>query len=438
LSDENIQTNIIPVWSRNLTIYEVNLRQYTTGGTIREFREHLPRLKSLGAGILWFMPLQPIGTLNRKGTLGSYYSIRNYTSIDNAYGTLEEFISLVKEIHDMGMFVILDWVANHTAWDHHWTKEHPEYYRLDAKGHFTPPFPEWEDVIKLEYDSQPLRRAMIDAMRFWFEKTGIDGFRCDMAHLVPTSFWEEAKRELVKIKPDVFMLAESDLHELTNEAFNVLYNWNLFHCFNDIAQGKKNVVDLKNMFPSEIFGFPENAANMLFISNHDENSWNGSELERLGLALEAFAVLIFMLPGFPLIYSGQEAGNAKRLNFFDKDQIEWKPDKMSGVYEKLTALRAEHPVFANGALVNCFKVIPSNVDSQVLAVKFSDGTNNVVAIINLSAQPVSFSLQCPAMPGKYLELFSPPLPVMIGENPCFDLEAWHYKVFYSIRTENYV
>jgi len=432
LTEENFHTNTIPAWSRNLTVYEVNLRQFTPGGTFREFREHLPRLKSLGAGILWFMPLQPIGILNRKGSLGSYYSIRDYTEVDQAYGTMDEFNSLVKEIHELGMFVILDWVANHTAWDHHWTKEHPGYYRLDSNGRFTPPFPEWEDVIKLEYDSVPLRQAMIGAMGLWLEKTGIDGFRCDMAHLVPTSFWEEAKEQLVQIKPDLFMLAESDLRELTNKAFNVLYNWNLFHCFNDVAQGRKKATDLLAMLQAEVFDFPAHAANLLFISNHDENSWNGSELERLGLALEAFAVVIFMLPGFPLIYSGQEAGNAKRLSFFDKDCIEWKDDKMFGIYEKLTALRTEHPVFAGGAIAANFDIIPSSSGWQVLAVKFSAGDNRVLAVLNLGAQPVSFHLQCDAQPGKYLELFGPSIAVMLGEKPCFELEAWQYKVFYSV------
>lgn len=432
MTEENFHTNTIPAWSRNLTVYEVNLRQFTPGGTFREFRQHLPRLKSLGAGILWFMPLQPIGILNRKGSLGSYYSIRDYKAVDEAYGTMDEFISLVNEIHELGMYVILDWVANHTAWDHPWTEEHPEYYRLDANGYFTPPFPEWEDVIKLEYESQSLRKAMSDAMCYWINHAGIDGFRCDMAHLVPTSFWEEAKDKLVALKPDIFMLAESDLRELTNKAFNVLYNWNLFHCFNDVAQGKKQATDLRNMLQTEIFNFPAHAANLLFISNHDENSWNGSELERLGLALETFAVLIFMLPGFPLIYSGQEAGNAKRLSFFDKDCIEWKDDKMFGIYEKLTALRTEHPVFAGGATAANFEIIHSSSGWQVLAVKFSAGDNRVLAVLNLGAQPASFHLQCNAQPGKYLELFGPPIAVMLGEKPCFELEAWQYRVYYSV------
>ncbi|HOW31002.1 MAG TPA: alpha-amylase family glycosyl hydrolase [Bacteroidales bacterium] len=431
MTKQNIPSNSIPAWSRNLTIYEVNLRQYTPGGTFREFREHLPRLKKLGAGILWFMPLQPIGKLNRKGTMGSYYSISNYTAVDESYGTMDEFISLVKEIHEMGMYVILDWVANHTSWDHGWTVSHPDYYLLDGRGFFTPPFPEWEDVIKLDYNSQPLRKAMSEAMCFWLEITGIDGFRCDMAHLVPTSFWEQAKERLIAVKPDLFMLAESDLRELTSNAFHVLYNWNLFHCFNDVAQGKRNAGDLKAMFTDEIFRFPEHAANMLFISNHDENSWNGSELERLGLSLEAFAVLIFMLPGFPLLYSGQEAGNARRLSFFDKDLIEWKQDKMFGIYEKLTALRAEHPVFAGGALAGAFEVIPTTADAQVMAVKFSQGKHTVIAVINLGASHVVFHLGCEAQPGKFLELFSPPMPVVLGESPCFDLEAWQYKVLYS-------
>jgi len=423
--------NQLPGWSRNLTIYEVNLRQYSPGGTFREFREHLPRLKKLGVGILWFMPLYPIGVVNRKGSLGSYYSIRNYRAVDELYGTLEEFTGLVKEIHDLGMYVILDWVANHTAWDHVWTKDHPEYYRLDVKGKFMPPFPEWEDVIGLNYNSTGMREAMIGDMCFWIENTGIDGFRCDMAHLVPTSFWEEAKEKLVTLKPDLFMLAESELRELVNKAFHVLYNWNLYHCFNDMAQGKKTVTDLRMLLQQEIFNFPKHAANMLFISNHDENSWNGSEIERLGVALEAFAVLIFMLPGMPLVYCGQEAGNAKRLKFFDKDLIEWREDKMFAVYDKLIALRDGHPVFHRGADPSDFSVIPTNCDNQVIALKFSEGENQVMAILNLSPRAASFSVFTRAFPGEVYELFSPPVPVALGENPGFTLGAWQYKVYYS-------
>jgi len=182
-----------PEWAANQIVYEVNLRQFTPGGTIKEFREHLPRLRELGVGIFWFMPLQPIGLKNRKGTLGSYYSIRNYCDLDPAYGTLDEFMDLVNEIHTMGMYVILDWVANHTAWDHHWVNEHPEFYRRNEAGEVHPPFPEWEDVIGLDYTNPGLHEKMIGCMKFWLEKAGIDGFRCDMAHLVPTSFWNEAR-----------------------------------------------------------------------------------------------------------------------------------------------------------------------------------------------------------------------------------------------------
>jgi glycosidase len=256
------------------------------------------------------MPVQPIGIKERKGNLGSYYSISDYKAVDPVYGSMEEFIALVEKIHSMGMYVILDWVANHTAWDNILTVDHPEYYVLDENGNFKPPFKEWADVIKLDYNKRELREYMVNCMKFWVETTGIDGFRCDMANLVPTDFWQYAHKELFKVKP-LFMLAEAEQQELLYGAFDAIYNWNLFHTFDHIAKGEKSVWDLTSMIDKEIFQFPEHAYQMMFISNHDENSWNGSELERLGHGLEAFAVLYFTLTGIPLIYSGQEAGNTK-------------------------------------------------------------------------------------------------------------------------------
>ncbi len=423
------QKYTFPEWARNQVVYEVNLRQYTPGGTIKEFREHLPRLKKLGAGILWFMPLQPIGIVNRKGTLGSYYSIRNYCELDTAYGTMSEFIDLVHEIHSMGMYVILDWVANHTAWDHQWVVDFPQFYRRNELGMVHPPFPDWEDVIGLDYSKPDLRSEMISTMKFWLTTAGIDGFRCDMAHLVPTGFWNEARAALDAVKP-VFMLAEAEERELVEEAFDVLYNWNLMHVWNDIAQGKYTADEIRWRIPSEITSFPEGSDNLMIISNHDENSWNGSEFERLGSAVEAFAVLIFTLPGMPLIYSGMEAGNKRRLNFFDKDCIEWKPDNIAVLYSKLAHLRMNNPALWSLQPKSGFQLLTTDRDDKIFCFKRESEGKRIMVALNLCAEKINFRLTGEGYQGRYRDIINE-MPVMMGDTPCFSLEPWGYNVWES-------
>lgn len=421
------QKYLFPEWVRNKTIYEVNLRQYTPSGTIAEFRTHLPRLKALGAGILWLMPVQPVGEKCRKGSLGSYYSISNYHEVNPEFGNIHDFIDLVHEIHSLGMYVILDWVANHTAWDHHWTKDHPEFYRRNELNEVFPPFPEWEDVIGLDYQNPALRKAMISEMKFWLTETGIDGFRCDMAMLVPTDFWNSVRAELEGIKP-VFMLAEAEQRDLTEEAFDVLYNWNLHHVFNDLACGKYNAHEIRWRLPSEIGDFPKGCDNLLFISNHDENTWNGTELERLNYALEAIAVLMFTLPGIPLIYSGMEAGNYKRLAFFDKDCIDWKVDKMAVLYSKLAHLRENNIAMWSMQPKEDFILLTTTSDAQILAFKRETSNHRVVVIINLSASPVAFSLTGDGYQGDYVDVIHE-LEVKVHDSPCLSLPPWGYRVW---------
>ncbi|HLO92161.1 MAG TPA: alpha-amylase family glycosyl hydrolase [Lentimicrobium sp.] len=421
----------LPVdWSKNLTIYEVNLRQYTKSGSFKDFEIHLPRLQQLGIGIIWFMPVQPIGIKERKGNLGSYYSISDYKAVDPVYGSMEEFIALVEKIHSMGMYVILDWVANHTAWDNILTVDHPEYYVLDENGNFKPPFKEWADVIKLDYNKRELREYMVNCMKFWVETTGIDGFRCDMANLVPTDFWQYAHKELFKVKP-LFMLAEAEQQELLYGAFDAIYNWNLFHTFDHIAKGEKSVWDLTSMIDKEIFQFPEHAYQMMFISNHDENSWNGSELERLGHGLEAFAVLYFTLTGIPLIYSGQEAGNPKRISFFEKDEIEWKEDKMFPLYSKLISFKKETEALWSGPYGGELILLDTQNGYNTISYIRQKGESRVFAVINLSGYHQFAHIHDNRIEGYYNDLFNDD-KYTIFDDYYFTLGPWEYKILKGI------
>ena len=261
-------------WINKQTIYEVNLRQYTDDGTISSFRKHLPRLKEMGFGILWFMPIHPIGEKNRKGELGSYYSVKDYFSVNPEFGSAEEFKSLVNEIHKMGMYVIIDWVANHTACDNEMVSANPEWYTRDKNGDFQPPLgTDWSDVYDLDYTSLDLRQYMINAMEYWVKEYDIDGFRCDVAGMVPTEFWESAVERLNLIKP-VFMLAEWEDPELLEKAFIADYNWSLYHILKDISSSKKEVNSIRQYFENPKKKYPESAFKMNFLDNHDENSWN--------------------------------------------------------------------------------------------------------------------------------------------------------------------
>ncbi len=414
-----------PDWVKGLTIYEVNIRQYTEGGTFKEFEAHLPRLKELGVGILWFMPIQPIGKKNRKGSLGSYYSISNYSNVNPEFGTLEEFKSLVKKIHDLGMKVIIDWVANHTAWDHNWTKDHPGFYTKDDQGNFKAPVPEWEDVIHLDYGNPDLWGEMINQMEFWLKEADIDGFRCDMAHLVPTPFWNEARKKLDHIKP-VFVLAESENHDLLEYAFDAIYYWKLLHALNDVAALKINAKELFDIAKIEIDYLPRGASFLNFTSNHDENSWQDSAIERLHYFLEPLTVLTFLLPGIPLIYNGQEAGNYRRLKFFDKDEIEWKDDKMYSLYQNLIDLRKRNPdLWSEGEI----EKIKNDCNEFILSYQIcsENGNSKIVVFLNLSNADQNFYIKCGDYNDNFTDVFAK-TDYSLNCHNAINLKAFSYSI----------
>jgi len=417
-------------WSKNANIYEVNLRQYTPEGTINAFKAHLPRLKAMGVDILWLMPIFPIGELNRKGSMGSYYAVADYQAVNPEFGTMDDLKSLVEEAHKMGMYVILDWVANHSAWDNPWATEHPEWYQHDSTGAFKSPF-DWTDVIAFDYTNQALRDSMTAAMKFWVTDADVDGFRCDVAGMVPVDFWNDTRAQLDAVKP-VFMLAEDeDKTALLNQAFDMNYAWKFHHVMNEIAQGKKPASQVWKYQKWNDSTFAPNAYRMLFITNHDENSWNGTVGERMGDAADAMAVLSYTFPGMPLIYSGQEAGLDKRLLFFEKDTIDWSNVKKEAFYTTLNHLKTAHPALWNGTAGGELIALSDKKDPAVVAFVRQKGNDKVLVILNLSGDNQDFELNANQFAGDYMDVFSTEM-VSLPSTSTFQLKPWSYLVYAGI------
>lgn len=384
-------------WSRSANIYEVNVRQYTPEGTLNAFAAHLPRLHKMGVDILWLMPIQPIGHVNRKGDLGSYYAIANYTAINPEFGTFKDFKALVADAHALGMKVIIDWVANHTAWDHVWVKKHPAWYLKNEAGQIQSyrynngtDIEDWSDVIGLDYQKKEVWQAMQEAMVYWVKTADIDGFRCDVASLLPLEFWQQVRTQLDDIKP-VFMLAESDDLALHSHGFDMTYDWTLQTLLKKIASGKADVSDVKNYIQSNKALVSEDAYRMTFTANHDTNSWHNHDAAHFGQAFSAMTVLAATLPGMPLIYSGQEAGLHKKLKFFEKDAIDWQSFQHEKLYSKLLSLKKIHPALYNGSMGAPVEVFETE-NRQVLAFRRQKGLDVVTVQVNLSGQNQSFNL----------------------------------------------
>ncbi len=413
-------------WSMNANIYEVNIRQYTPEGTINAFRKHLPRLKEMEVDILWLMPIQPIGELNRKGSLGSYYSVKDYKAVNPEFGTLEEFKALVNEAHELGMYVILDWVANHSSWDNVWATSHPEYYQKDSAGNFVSPF-DWSDVIAFDYNQPAMRDSMVNSLKFWVEETNIDGYRCDVAGMVPTDFWNDAVAQLKQVKP-IFMLAEDeDNIELLQQAFDMNYTWEMHHLMNDIAKGEKKASELWDKLAWNNNKFSPEDYRMYFTSNHDENSWNGTTKERMGDASQAFAVLTYTIPGMPLIYSGQEAGNDKRLRFFEKDTIDWAQIPLADFYKTLNLLKKNNKALWNGTYGGEIIEITKGQNENVFAFERRKDDNRVMVILNFSTEDQLFTIDREMFAGEFTNVFNGD-KVTIANGHQFNLKPWEYIV----------
>ncbi|MCG6200629.1 alpha-amylase family glycosyl hydrolase [Psychromonas antarctica] len=382
-------------WSKAANIYEVNIRQFTPEGTFNAFRSHLPRLKKMGVDILWFMPIHPVGIKNRKGTLGSGYSVKDYYQVNPEFGSLDDFKALVQEIHSMGMYVLIDWVANHTAWDNCWVTEHPEWYKKNEKGEIHSYIYDngkeleyWDDVVGLDYKHPKLWDAMINALSYWVKFVGIDGYRCDVAGLVPVKFWEKARAELDSIKP-IFMLAEWSSPELHNKAFDMTYDWGLYDVMSNIVKGKSTALAIREHVELSAMEYPEDAYRMAFTTNHDKNSWDECDTKLYGHAFKAYSVLAMTLLGMPLIYSGQESGLDKQLSFFAKEDINWKAFQYDDFYKQLLMLKKNNPALWNGQYGAKTQVLEETSDTVFCFSREKD-KNSIVVMINLSDRNQQF------------------------------------------------
>ena len=416
-------------WAYDATIYELNTRQATEEGTFAAAEALLPEIKESGVDIIWIMPIQQIGVLERKGTLGSYYAITDYCKFNPEFGTRADFESFLAKAHELGLKVILDWVANHTAPDSEWTKNDGWHYR-DSLGNLMVQY-DWTDISKLNYDNQDMRAAMKQAMHWWMDTIGIDGFRCDVAGEVPTDFWNDVMAEIRVKHPDMFTLAEdeAEAQDLTESAFDMYYGWELHHLMNGVAQGKKTVEDLWGYFAKVDTTIRKEAIRMNFTSNHDENSWNGTDFERMGDATDLFAAFTYVVPGMPMIYTGQMSGNHHRLEFFEKDvidRVENAPQK--ALYKGLNDLRAANrALWSNEKGADMVRLTADN-DKVFACVRTKScpkhGDNTVIAIMNMSAEPQTVTLDLTNLEGEYNCLCGKSMTVEAKQT--IELAPWKY------------
>ena len=379
-------------WVRDATIYSVYLRSFSPEGTFAGLEKRVPELKNLGVSVLWLLPIHPVGVKNRKGTLGSPYAVKDYYAIDPAYGTMAEFKHLLTTVKKNGMRLIIDLVANHTAWDSKLIAEHPEWFTRDPHGNIIPPNADWSDVADLDYSKVGLRRYMIDMMRWWVKDIGIDGFRCDVAELVPTDFWEEARAQLNRIKP-VMMLSEGSLPEHHVRAFDLTYSWNIYDALLPLLDGDRPVALIDQILKNERLQFPAGALRMRFTTNHDKNAWDAPAVNKFGPEGLALAtVLVNTIPGVPMIYTGEEVANDRKLSLFEKVGVDWtRPRTMGDLWKSLFTLRSEHKALSRGD----FMRVPSAPEADVYAFGRVAGSDKVVVVLNVGAGSRNAELQLP-------------------------------------------
>lgn len=436
--------------TENAIIYEANIRQYSPEGTFNAFTKDIPQLKELGVKIIWVMPIFPISQTKRKATggddskfasempqaeqskyLGSYYAVSDFKKINPEFGTIEDFRKMVKTAHKNGIYVILDWVPNHTGWDHIWIKEHPEFYTQNEKGEIVDPTnPEtgkswgWTDVADLNYDNQELRKTMTADMLHWIKNENIDGFRCDVASNVPTDFWQQAIPTLRKEK-NIFMLAEAWQPELLKDnLFDMYYSWDGHHTMNDIAKGKKTVADWDTYMEKSAKQYESNDIAMNFVDNHDENSWNGTIKERMGDASEIMMALSYMTPGIPLIYSGDEYDLDYRLKFFEKDSIPKIKGKNWDIFKTLGKLKEENIALNGGKNKASYKKIKTSSNDKILAFEREKEGKKIIFIGNLSKNNQDFTIE---LEGNFKNVYTN-ANFSLNKNQKIQMESWKFVI----------
>ena len=418
-------------WVTNTNIYEVNIRQYSPEGTFNAFAGSLPRLQDMGVEVLWFMPVHPIGKINRKGSMGSYYSIMDHKGINPEFGTAADFKNLVSQAHALGMKVIMDWVANHASWDHVWTKDHPAYFERDEQGNFKSPY-DWSDVIQIDHHNAAQQDAMIDAMQYWVTGFDIDGFRADLAHLTPLHFWKKARTAIEPLKPGMFWLAESE--EISyHEVFDASFTWEWMHITENFYKGQVNLNGLYDVLAKYDTDFPATAYRMYFTSNHDENTWNGTEYEKYGEMAKALAVFSCTWNGIPMIYSGQEMPNLKRLKFFDKDPVAWNGEfGLHDFYKTLLALHKQNPALrAADAAVSTFHILTEGGKNSMAYLRKYE-QDEVLVFLNVSNERTGLVIKDRLVDGTYLNVFDK-TTAYLSPGGFIKMQPWEYLVLVKIK-----
>ncbi|MFO6447784.1 alpha-amylase family glycosyl hydrolase [Erythrobacter sp. NE805] len=415
-------------WTRDAVIYQLNTRQFTSEGTFRAATRQLPRLAAMGVDIVWLMPIHPIGEANRKGSLGSPYAVRNYRAVNPELGTEADFRAFVAEAHRLGLKVILDWVANHSATDNPLTKSHPEWYTRTPEGALmSPQGTDWSDVADFDYSQPGLRQYMTESLAHWVREYGIDGFRCDVAGYVPTDFWETARAELDTVKP-VFMLAEWEQRDLHARAFDATYGWGWKEAMQKLVRSGEGAGAIRGYYAAQAETWPRAAMRMIYTENHDQNSWDGVASQIYGPAYEAAIALSFTGSGLPLIYNGQEADNDRQLKFFERDPIVWKEGKHAALFAKLIALKTATPALHNGRFGAPMVEVPTSESADVYAFTRGAPGERIFAVFNLSPRPHAVTFDKARHHGRYTDALTG-APARFGGGETLDLPAWGYRIF---------
>ena len=417
-----------PDWAKDAVLYQLNTRQFTAEGTFAAAEEELDRLNELGVDIIWLMPIHPIGEKNRKGSLGSPYSVKDYYGVNPEFGTLEDLKSFIDAAHEREMHVILDWVANHSAWDNPLVEQHPDWYERDWDGDFMPTrWWDWSDIIEFDYSNAALREYMAGALRYWVEEVGVDGYRADVAGYVPLDFWEKVRADLDSIKP-VFMLAEFDDRDVHARAFDATYAWDWKNTMHAIGKGEAKANSLFGYYSGNESVWPHDAYRMTYTANHDQNSWDAAAPDFYGPAYESAIVLSFVGEGLPLIYNGQEAYNEKQLEFFEKDPIEWRDHPIEDLFKRLIRLKTLTTALHNGAAGARMVPVVNTAPEDVLSFTRLDANGGVFAVFNLSPETQTIRFTDGPYAGEYLEYFSK-VAVALGPETEMALPAWSYRIY---------